>query len=78
MDDREERIRQRAHAIWEAEGRPEGRHEAHWQQARAEIEGTGETEAGTGQMQAGDALPSGADAVPGAAAAGTPRPRKKT
>lgn len=37
-DDKEDRIRRRAHEIWEAEGRPEGRHEAHWEQARAEIE----------------------------------------
>lgn len=27
---REDRIRQRAHEIWEREGRPEGRHEVHW------------------------------------------------
>lgn len=33
----EERIRQRAHAIWEREGRPAGRHEEHWAQARREI-----------------------------------------
>jgi cation transport regulator ChaC len=31
---REDRIRQRAHAIWEREGR----HEEHWRQAWAEIE----------------------------------------
>ena len=34
----EERIRRRAHAIWEREGRPEGRREEHWAQARREIE----------------------------------------
>ncbi|WP_338665717.1 DUF2934 domain-containing protein [Pararoseomonas sp. SCSIO 73927] len=34
-DDR--RIRERAYAIWEDAGRPEGRHEAHWDQARQEI-----------------------------------------
>lgn len=33
----EDRIRQRAYAIWEQEGRPEGRHEAHWEQARQEL-----------------------------------------
>lgn len=32
--DDEARIRERAHALWEAEGRPEGRAEAHWQMAR--------------------------------------------
>jgi len=30
---REERIRQRAHEIWEREGRPEGREQAHWDMA---------------------------------------------
>ena len=33
----EELIRQRAHEIWEQEGRPHGRHEDHWQRAAGEI-----------------------------------------
>ncbi|TGQ34663.1 MULTISPECIES: DUF2934 domain-containing protein [unclassified Mesorhizobium] len=37
-DDRQERIRQRAHAIWERAGRPEGSHQQHWDQATAEID----------------------------------------
>ncbi|QQP87869.1 DUF2934 domain-containing protein [Skermanella sp. TT6] len=37
-DDREERVRQRAHEIWIREGRPEGRSDRHWQQAKDEIE----------------------------------------
>ena len=36
--DRDERIRQRAHELWEREGRPHGRHDDHWQQAREEID----------------------------------------
>jgi hypothetical protein len=36
--DREERIRQRAHQLWEADGRPEGRHDHHWSQAEREID----------------------------------------
>jgi Protein of unknown function (DUF2934) len=32
----EQRIRERAYGIWEREGRPEGRQEAHWEQARRE------------------------------------------
>ena len=36
--DRNERIRAKAHELWEREGRPEGRHEAHWEQAMREIE----------------------------------------
>ncbi|MDA8230700.1 MAG: DUF2934 domain-containing protein [Magnetospirillum sp.] len=31
-------IRRRAHEIWEAEGKPEGKDEEHWARARAEIE----------------------------------------
>ena len=30
-------IRQRAHSIWEQEGRPSGRAEAHWALANAEL-----------------------------------------
>ena len=35
--DREQRIRERAHAIWEQEGRPDMRHEDHWHQASQDI-----------------------------------------
>jgi len=35
--DWQERIRHRAQAIWEREGRPEGRHEDHWREAEKEI-----------------------------------------
>lgn len=38
MDDHDERIRKRAHTIWEEEGRPEGREYSHWLRARAEIQ----------------------------------------
>ena len=34
----EDRIRDRAYAIWEREGCPDGHHEAHWEQARRELE----------------------------------------
>jgi hypothetical protein len=33
----EDIIRQRAHAIWEAQGKPEGAHLEHWEQARREL-----------------------------------------
>jgi hypothetical protein len=33
-DDLQERIRKRAHQIWEDEGRPEGRADMHWEKAR--------------------------------------------
>ena len=31
-------VRARAYDIWEREGRPEGRHDDHWRQARQELE----------------------------------------
>jgi Protein of unknown function (DUF2934) len=34
---REESIRQLAHKFWEEEGRPDGRAEAHWLRAVAEV-----------------------------------------
>jgi hypothetical protein len=42
----EDRIRRRAHEIWEREGRPEGRHAEHWARARREIEAEGEAPPG--------------------------------
>lgn len=33
----EQRVRDRAHAIWERNGRPEGQSHEHWLQAEAEI-----------------------------------------
>lgn len=39
MDDT--RIRDRAYDLWERDGRPEGRHDDHWHQARRELEGDG-------------------------------------
>ncbi|KQZ15203.1 hypothetical protein ASD44_14930 [Mesorhizobium sp. Root554] len=38
FDDKQDRIRKRAHAIWENEGRPDGAHERHWHQAATEID----------------------------------------
>ena len=37
IDELEHRIRERAHRIWEQEGRPAGRAEAHWAMASAEL-----------------------------------------
>jgi hypothetical protein len=33
MDTREDRIRAKAHDLWEADGRPEGKDRQHWEQA---------------------------------------------
>jgi hypothetical protein len=44
-DDRNEKIRKRAHALWQQEGRPEGKPDEHWYQAEREIDqGVGEIE----------------------------------
>jgi hypothetical protein len=37
-DDREDRIRKRAHAIWEKEGQSHGSAQRHWEQATADID----------------------------------------
>lgn len=36
--DRETDVRNRAYAIWEREGRPEGLHERHWADAERELD----------------------------------------
>jgi hypothetical protein len=38
MHDSEQRIRERAYAIWEQEGRPGGREHVHWERARLVVE----------------------------------------
>jgi len=38
MSNREAAIKARAHEIWEREGRPDGREQAHWEQATKEID----------------------------------------
>lgn len=32
-----EKIREKAYALWETQGRPEGRHEDHWREAEAAV-----------------------------------------
>lgn len=43
-DENEDKIRERAFAIWEAQGHPEGMADAHWSQAAAELGETPESE----------------------------------
>ena len=38
VDDHEEQVRKRAHALWEDEGRPEGRALDHWLAAKNEAD----------------------------------------
>jgi hypothetical protein len=49
-DDREEWVRLRAYRLWEEEGRPEGRAQDHWHEAKRRVvleEGLGEPVEGT-------------------------------
>lgn len=48
-DDNNELIKRRAYAIWESEGRPEGRHDDHWRRASAEMHGLEDIPATTGK-----------------------------
>ena len=45
----QERIQRRAYELWETEGRPEGREQAHWHQAELEITRARSQRAGTGR-----------------------------
>jgi hypothetical protein len=48
-DDREEKIRKRAHELWLQQGRPDGKPDDHWYQAEREIDqGDGEIEGDDG------------------------------
>jgi hypothetical protein len=38
MDISDDCVRRRAYRIWEAEGRPPGKHDEHWRRAREDIE----------------------------------------
>ena len=79
--DREERIKERAYAIWLAEGRVHGKHQDHWHQAEREIaaEETGSEPAGAAAARrpsrARAATPAGAG---GTAAAKGPATRRGT
>jgi len=38
----EDKVRERAHALWECEGRPEGGSERHWAQAEEQLRAEGD------------------------------------
>jgi hypothetical protein len=57
---REERIKARAHAIWEEEGHPESRSDDHWERAEREIDSEAAQEGGN--EETGAALASHAEA----------------
>lgn len=56
----DERIRDRGYALWELEGRPEGRAEEHWRQARSDVEAE---DTGSG-LESPDTLPNPAPSAP--------------
>ena len=75
----EDRIRARAHQLWEAEGRPHGRDREHWEQAAREIEnetGTSSTDrpASAGAEPVGPAQPGGAGGIASGLQPGGVRP----
>lgn len=53
--DKETQIRERAHQIWQEEGRPDGKAEEHWERARRmlDTEDTKASESGTGGARSG-------------------------
>ena len=57
-DKREQRIRERAHQIWESEGRPDGQDQSHWERASREIEEEERTKTSSATERAPDALES--------------------
>jgi hypothetical protein len=73
IGDLEQRIRDRAHKIWESEGQPQGRATAHWQRASAEIAAEDEAPARKTRAKA-PAAPKRA----AAAKAATPTKSRKT
>jgi hypothetical protein len=59
-DERIERIRERAHRIWEEEGCPEGRDTEHWERAAREIDAeAAELKSTADRMGGGQGLTSG-------------------
>lgn len=47
QEEREAVLRERAHAIWQREGEPHGRHEEHWHQAVRELDQESQAEPAT-------------------------------
>ncbi|MBV9863601.1 MAG: DUF2934 domain-containing protein [Alphaproteobacteria bacterium] len=89
--DKEARIRERAYAIWVAEGREHGKHDEHWRRAAQEVEHEDSTRSGakrggkrgTGPAEAGPApglrsRPAAPPTRAGASGAGAPSTRSRS
>jgi hypothetical protein len=79
----EDKIKQRAHQIGEAEGRPHGRDREHWEQAAREIAAEGKakskkTAAGGGKAKTAAETYRESRDSPGAAGETIPAPRRKS
>ncbi|WP_216599887.1 DUF2934 domain-containing protein [Sphingomonas sp. AP4-R1] len=78
----DQKIRERAYQIWEAEGRPHGRHEQHWQDALREIATTAGDAVASVTRKVRRAVKKVADTVSDAretpAASVAPAPKKQT
>jgi hypothetical protein len=78
----DDKIRKRAHQIWESEGRPHGRDREHWEQAAREMEAESKKKprkaAGTGgkAKSVAETYRDSRD-TPGAAGETIPAPRRK-
>lgn len=71
MDSREQRIRDRAHRLWESEGRPEDQEKRHWEaaeQAIDEEERAASTKPDSSVLAPGDDKSTGQEPLVGSAA----------
>ena len=76
----EDRIRRKAHELWEAEGHPHGRDQDHWDRAKEivadeERNAIGPQSDGDAPADAGSATPSGNDGEPAVKAATSAGPK---
>lgn len=71
MSDREMRVRERAHQLWEREGHPSGREVDHWDQALREID------AEDGPVEAKKKAPRARKTAPATASNGSLKPARK-
>ena len=53
-NDNENRVKERAFSIWEVEGKPEGKHQEHWEQAEKELSKAGPGEERTPDKKIGE------------------------
>jgi hypothetical protein len=75
-NDRQDRIRNRAHKIWLEEGQPAGHHERHWHQAAADVEHEDAAGVSKGKKPARKAAAAGStQAAPKKAKAATKAPK---